>query len=401
MHTGPSHLLSQRWMLRCRTSNIIKTVMSFHTRVLKVRKESITFSGDVPQISDAETLENLRLAASHVRQSGSIVAFPTETVYGLGGSALDDDSVRAIYTAKNRPADNPLIVHVASVDQIQRLILPSLRQIPAVYEKLIAKFWPGPLTILLPIEKGSPVLQLVTAGQNTVGVRMPSDSVARALIALSDTPLAAPSANASTRPSPTLAEHVLYDLDTRIPYILDGGPCTVGVESTVVDGLVSPPMLLRPGGVSPEQIRESGGYGWNEVILAKKTAGKTEPVRTPGMKYRHYSPTARVILFVGCGDGRTAVRKYVDQHLGRVALLRSKQFVPASEMGISVLSDKEMGTSAAEVARNLFRLLREVDESGVDMILVEAVDEVGDGLAVMNRLSKAASETVVGKGDCN
>ena len=158
---------------------------------------------------------------------------------------------------------------------------------------------------------------------------------------------------------------------------------------------------MGPGGVSPEQIREFGGDGWSDVILAKKTAGKSEPVRTPGMKYRHYSPTARVILFVGCGDGRTAVRKYVDQHPGRVALLRSKQFVLASEMGISVLSDKEMGTSAAEVARNLFRLLREVDESGVDMILVEAVDEVGDGLAVMNRLSKAASETVVGKGDCN
>lgn len=370
--------------------------MSFHTKVLPVNTDSVLFSGDFPVISDPLTLQNLAIAAAHVRQLGAVVAFPTETVYGLGGSALDDNSVRAIYAAKNRPADNPLIVHVASADQIQRLILTQLHTIPPVYHRLIEKFWPGPLTILLPIEAGSPVLRLVTAGQNTVGVRMPSHPVARALIALSDTPLAAPSANASTRPSPTLAEHVLHDLDSRIPYILDGGACAVGVESTVVDGLVSPPMLLRPGGVSAENIREYGGGDWANIVLVKKTAGKTEAVKTPGMKYRHYSPTARVVLFVGCGDGRRAVREYIASHPGLTALLRAGRFSSAAEIGVEAVADECMGASAAEVAQSLFRFLRQVDEMGVDQILVEGVDESGDGLAVMNRLSKAAMETIRG-----
>lgn len=370
------------------------TRMSFHTKVLPVKKSAVLFSGDTPLISDPLTRENLDIASAHVRQLGAVVAFPTETVYGLGGSALDDDSVRAIYAAKNRPADNPLIVHVASVDQIQRLILTQLHSIPQVYRRLIEKFWPGPLTILLPIEPGSPVLRLVTAGQNTVGVRMPSHPVARALIALSDTPLAAPSANASTRPSPTLAKHVLHDLDSRIPYILDGGACAVGVESTVVDGLVSPPMLLRPGGVSAEEIREHGGGDWANIVLAKKTAGKMEAVKTPGMKYRHYSPTAKVVLFVGCGDGRQAVRDYIAAHPGLTALLRAASFSSAADMDVDVVVDDCMGSSATEVAQNLFRLLRQVDEMGVDQILVEGVEETGDGLAVMNRLSKAAMVTI-------
>lgn len=374
--------------------------MSFHTKVLPVNTNTVLFSGDVPVIEDPLTLQNLALTAAHVRELGAVVAFPTETVYGLGGSALDDKSVGAIYAAKNRPADNPLIVHVASVDQIQRLILTQLHSIPAVYSRLIEKFWPGPLTILLPIEAGSPVLSLVTAGQTTVGVRMPSHPIARALIALSDTPLAAPSANASTRPSPTLASHVLHDLDSRIPYILDGGACAVGVESTVVDGLVSPPMLLRPGGISAEQIREVGGGDWANVVLAKKTAGKTEAVKTPGMKYRHYSPTARVVLFVGCGNGRSAVQEYVASHLGVTALLRAGRFSSAADIGIEVAADECMGKSAAEVAQNLFRLLRDVDGMGVDQILVEGVDESGDGLAVMNRLSKAAMVTIRGN-ECN
>lgn len=390
---GPGNGIASPPMLRLLRRT---TSMSFHTKVLPVKKDAVLFSGDTPLISDPLTRHNLDVAAAHVRQLGAVVAFPTETVYGLGGSALDDNSVRAIYAAKNRPADNPLIVHVASADQILRLILTQLHQIPPVYHRLIEKFWPGPLTILLPIEAGSPVLQLVTAGQNTVGVRMPSHPVARALIALSDTPLAAPSANASTRPSPTLADHVLHDLDSRIPYILDGGACAVGVESTVVDGLVSPPMLLRPGGVSAEQIREYGGGEWAKVVLAKKTAGKMEAVKTPGMKYRHYSPTAKVVLFVGCGDGRRAVCDYMASHPGLTALLRAANFSSAAEMGVDVVVDDCMGASAAEMAQNLFRLLRQVDEMGVDQILVEGVDESGDGLAVMNRLSKAAMVTIKG-----
>lgn len=370
--------------------------MSISTRILPADPRSISFIGDVPVFSDKVTETNLHLAAKEVAKSGSVVAFPTETVYGLGGSALEDSSVEAIYAAKNRPADNPLIVHVSSLEQVGRLILTQLHKIPSVYDELISKFWPGPLTILLPIEEGSPVLNLVTAGQKTVGVRMPSNNIARALIALSDTPLAAPSANASTRPSPTLASHVEADLKGKIPIILDGGACSVGVESTVVDGLCSPPMLLRPGGVSPEEVKQYGGKQWLDLVLAKKTAGKMEPVRTPGMKYRHYSPSAKVVLFNNCGDGRHAVQKYMEHKQCKVALLRTKKFCSAADMGYSDFVERNMGTTAVEIARNLFKDLRAVDEMGVELILVEGIDEVDDGLAVMNRLSKAASETIDG-----
>lgn len=370
--------------------------MSLSTKVLPVNRGAISFVNDMPVFAEKATQDNLELAAKEIQKPGTVVAFPTETVYGLGGSALNDESVKAIYRAKNRPADNPLIVHVSSVDQIQRLILTKLHTIPGVYNNLITKFWPGPLTILLPVEEGSPVLKLVTAGQNTVGVRMPDHPVARALIALSDTPLAAPSANASTRPSPTLASHVFHDLNTKIPYILDGGACSVGVESSVVDGLVNPPMLLRPGGLTVEDIREYGGGEWGQVVMAKKTAGKMEAVRTPGMKYRHYSPTAKVVLFVNCGDGKRAVGQYMrgKEVNGQVAVLRAGQFASSSELGLPDAVERSMGATAGEVAHSLFKLLREVDEMDVGMILVEGVEESGDGLAVMNRLSKAAFETI-------
>lgn len=370
--------------------------MSLSTVVLPADPNCIAFAGDVPVFSDPVTESHLRQAAHKIAQPGAVVAFPTETVYGLGGSALDDASVRAIYAAKNRPADNPLIVHVSSLDQVRRLILTQLRRIPPVYDKLIQKFWPGPLTILLPIEDGSPVLKLVTAGQTTVGVRMPRHTIGRALIALSNTPLAAPSANASTRPSSTLASHVAADLDGRIPLILDGGPCAVGVESTVVDGLCTPPMLLRPGGVSPDDVRRVGGAPWRDLVVAKKTAGILEPVRTPGMKYRHYSPTAKVVLFINCGDGAAAVTRYLRGRTDKTALLRAGRFVSAAEMGLLDILERQMGATAAEIGHNLFKDLRDVDALGVKEILVEGIDEADDGLAVMNRLSKAASETIDG-----
>lgn len=373
-----------------------KVVSMPATQILPVDKASIQIVGDTVTVSDETTLRHLARAAESVKVPGSVVAFPTETVYGLGGSALNDQSVKAIYTAKRRPADNPLIVHVSGVEQLERIIMSQLHRIPKIYEKLIDKFWPGPLTILVPLEAQCPVLGLVTTGQDTVGIRVPEHAVARALIAMSDTPLAAPSANASTRPSPTLATHVQHDLDGRIPCILDGGACAVGVESTVVNGLCTPPMILRPGGVSVDDIKQYGGAEWRHVITAKKSAGKSEPVRTPGMKYRHYSPTAKVVLFTGCGDGVTAVANYMAGRPEKVAVLRSLHFASAHDMGLQPVLERSMGTSCSEVARNLFRDLRDADEAGVDLILVEAVDEEGDGLAVMNRLSKAASETVTG-----
>lgn len=374
--------------------------MSFSTKVLPVRPLSITFSGDELTISDAETKQNLEIAARELTTTHNVVGFPTETVYGLGGSALDDESVLSIYRAKNRPADNPLIVHVASISQLKRKILPPNYKIPSVYHTLIEHFWPGPLTILLPVHKESPILKYVTAGQSTFAVRIPQHPVARALIALSDTPLAAPSANASTRPSPTLASHVYHDLQGKIPYILDGGASNFGVELTVVDGLVEPPVLLRPGGVSLEDILSIGGEQWKYVAIAKKTAGKTEAVRTPGMKYRHYSPTARVVLFVNCGDGKQAINKYIAEHhleLAKIALLRGRHFGRISNTNASEQStDRELGTEGHTISHNLFKYLREVDEFGVDVIFVEGMDETNEGRAIMNRLSKAAQETVDG-----
>lgn len=379
-------------------STVLSSSMSFDTRVLPVKTESISFEekGLLPVISDPESERNLNIAAHELTTTNNVVGFPTETVYGLGGSALSDESVKAIYRAKNRPADNPLIVHVSSVEQLQRKLLGPETKIPAVYKDLIEAFWPGPLTILLPVDENTPILKLVTAGQTTFGARIPLHPVARALIALSDTPLAAPSANASTRPSPTLASHVLHDLQGKIPFILDGGACGVGVELTVVDGLVSPPMLLRPGGVSVEKIRAVGGKAWENVVLAKKTAGKTEAVRTPGMKYRHYLPTAKVVLFQRCGDGKAAVSEFMSglPAGAKVALLRATHFAPAADINQEIVYDRKMGHTGAQILLSLFRLLREADEQKVDFILVEGVEEEGDGLAVMNRLSKAASETV-------
>lgn len=368
----------------------------FDTKILKVIPESIQFDGDHVIITDPDTETNLKAAARELTTTDNVVGFPTETVYGLGGSALSDESVRSIYRAKNRPSDNPLIVHVSSISQLNRKILgPDSQVIPEIYEPLLKKFWPGPLTILLPISSSLPISKLVTANQSTVAVRIPNHPVARALIAISDTPLAAPLANASTRPSPTLASHVAHDLLGKIPIILDGGACDVGLESTVVDGLVSPPMLLRPGGISLEEIKHISDE-WAGIILAKKTAGKLEPVKTPGMKYRHYSPTAKVVLFTNCGDGKEKVNSYLESIDANtsIALLRAKHFLPGKELSSRIEIEREMGENGVEISKNMFRLLREVDEMGVSLILVEGIEESNEGLAVMNRLSKAAAEHI-------
>lgn len=375
-------------------------VKMFQTKILKVDVNAVTFKKgeDMPTITDQETLDNIKIAAKELKETNNPIGFPTETVYGLGGSALQDESVRNIYKAKNRPADNPLIVHVSSIEQLKRKLLPKDYEIPTIYHHLLENLWPGPLTILLPVGKDSPISKLVTANQDTFAVRLPSHPIARALIALSDTPVAAPSANASTRPSPTLASHVYHDLQGKIPYILDGGACDVGLESTVVDGLSNPPLMLRPGGYSLEDIKKNGGDLWSNIVHVKKVAGKNEAVRTPGMKYRHYSPTAKVVLFLNCGDGIDAMNNYIkDNALDstvKIALLKSKSFV--SHKNTSITIEKNLGTKGTEISHNLFAALREVDEMGVDVIFVEGVDETEEGLAIMNRLSKAALITIDG-----
>ena len=368
-------------------------------------------------------------AAQALRNTSVPVAFPTETVYGLGADATRSAAVRGIYKAKQRPSDNPLIVHISSLRQLRSLLTPSTIDgrdpIPSIYHPLIDRFWPGPLTILLPNPTDSILAPEVTAGLSTFGARMPSSTLALALIHTAGVPLAAPSANASTKPSPTTAQHVAHDLDGRINIILDGGPCDVGVESTVVDGLCDPPCVLRPGGVSIDELR--GCEGWENVVVAYKDAPEAEKKpRAPGMKYRHYSPKAKVLLVnpnIGdCTFMESLVHKAVQGGARAVGLIRTKswQLGPSEEIMDDTIKTNgtsttptakcfsssfqgttydlwhiKIGPSNTEIARGLFSALRELDLKGVDTIIVEGIEDEGEtGAAIMNRLRKAAVEEI-------
>ncbi|OAA33028.1 translation initiation protein Sua5 [Moelleriella libera RCEF 2490] len=396
----------------------------------------------------------LQPAAECLRTKDTPVAFPTETVYGLGADATRSGSVRGIYSAKGRPSDNPLIVHVADLDMLRHLLGPDNHDddgencIPARYLSVIEKFWPGPLTILLPIPEPSPLAPEVTAGLRTFGVRMPSSALALTLIKLAGVPLAAPSANASTKPSPTSAQHVKDDLEGRIELILDGGACDVGVESTVVDGLNEPPVVLRPGGISLEELR--GCRGWENVVKAYKDQseeGQTAP-RAPGMKYKHYSPRARVVLYESkcmlgqdglvAADADAAAAAATTTSVNgdgpstnvglpkRVGVIRTRRWKPAAGLrcddlrvtenqdeevaepllrlhtgrlrnregdDVGELFDLDLGEDAKGIAQGLFSALRALDRRQVDIIFVDGIDDELDiAAAVMNRLRKAASD---------
>lgn len=302
---------------------------------------------------------NLQLAAKHLRKSDVPVAFPTETVYGLGADATRSDAVKGIYKAKQRPSDNPLIVHIASLSQLRALLQPNappssnLESIPAIYKPLIQQFWPGPLTIIVPKPPNSILAPEVTAGLDTFGARMPRSILALALIKAAGVPLAAPSANASTKPSPTAAEHVLHDLNGRINLIIDGGPSDIGVESTVVDGLSKPPAILRPGGVSIEEIRRCPG--WEDVVLGYKDAASeaTAKPRAPGMKYRHYSPRAKVVLFEASPHppDREALTPFV-QDATTIGVIRTRTWPKALGFAVARESENERTESRSPVSHN-------------------------------------------------
>lgn len=258
----------------------------------------------IVESDNSETMRHVQTAAMAIRNGNYPVAFPTETVYGLGANARDSRAVQGIYKAKGRPSDNPLIVHISDLDMYTEMMkgLTMSQETGlyvARYNELIIKFWPGALTLLFP-KPPNYLAPEVTAGLDTVGLRMPDSALARTLIKLSGVPVAAPSANSSTKPSPTTAKHVFHDLNGKIQYILDGGPCNIGVESTVVDGLRDPPLILRPGGVSIDAIKQCPG--WENVQKGYKDESEIEgsAPRAPGMKYKHYSPNATVIL---CEDG--------------------------------------------------------------------------------------------------
>lgn len=343
----------------------------------------------VLQVDSAHPEPEVIDQAAALLREGAVVAFPTETVYGLGASALDGRAVARIFEAKGRPNDNPLIVHIAERAQLSAVT----QSVPPVAERLMDLFWPGPLTLVMP--KHPDIAEAVTCGLDTVGIRMPSHMVARSLIKAAGVPVAAPSANRSGRPSPTAAEHVVEDLAGRIPMVLDGGETGVGVESTVVDVTVNPPMLLRPGGVTLEMLREA--IGAVEVATSINGAEAGTVPRSPGMKYKHYAPKAPVILVDGPVLAmqekiRDLTMEYLEEgkRVGILCGVESRGVYHAS-----VVLEYGTRTDLAGVASDLFGTLRAFDRHGVDVILAEGVPEDGIGLAIMNRLRRAAGGRVV------
>ncbi|GAA4720645.1 L-threonylcarbamoyladenylate synthase [Brevibacillus fulvus] len=325
-------------------------------------------------------------------REGEIVAFPTETVYGLGANALSDQAVAKIYQAKGRPSDNPLIVHIADLTQLKQVV----REVSERANRLIEAFWPGPLTLIMP--KSAQVADLVTAGLDTVGVRMPDHPVALALIKQANVPVAAPSANRSGKPSPTTAEHVRTDLNGRIPYLIDGGTAGIGVESTVLDVTVEPPLILRPGGITAEQIAAVIGEVRLDPAL-QADAGETP--RAPGMKYTHYAPGGDMWLVEGEAD-KVAVKmkELLEQAKSnglKTGVLVPEEFAsiweaePCADIVISCGSLQHLET----VAQNLYASLRMFDEFQVQSIISMTVPKTGIGITIMNRMEKAAGGQVI------
>ncbi len=334
----------------------------------------------VINMRDGVDKEKIRIAARFILE-GKLVAFPTETVYGLGADALNEKAVKRIFEAKGRPPDNPLIVHISDFDDLRKLA----SDIPREARLLAERFWPGPLTVVLP--KREEVPYATTGGLDTVAVRMPAHPIALALIKAS-TPIAAPSANISGKPSPTLADHVIDDFYGRIECIIDGGETKIGVESTVIDLSSERPTLLRPGGLPLEEVEKVIG----EVEIHPAVRGKLVDVaRSPGMKYKHYSPNAQVIVVEGRRENvRKKIAELVEEYRAkgfRVGVMATEEYA-ADEFF-------HLGKTEEEVARNLFRALRELDKRGVDVIIAEGVEEKGLGFAVMNRLRKAAGYRIV------
>jgi L-threonylcarbamoyladenylate synthase len=319
--------------------------------------------------------------AAALLREGKLVAFPTETVYGLGADATNPDAVAAIFAAKGRPASDPLIVHIADLEQLASVVAET----PALALKLAQRFWPGPLTLVLPRAEAIPLN--VTAGGPTVGVRMPAAIVAQKLLRTAGIPVAAPSANRFMRTSPTTAAHVLADLDGRIDCVLDGGPCVVGVESTVLDLTTSPPRILRPGAVTLEQLRE----------VAPQVAGPLEkdagPVaRAPGQMERHYAPHTPLVVFAGQGErALAAIRAEAAAALARGE--RVGALLPESETGALVGLDvrvQSLGADLEAASRRLYAALRALDSAGLGLLLTHTYDDSGLGLALNDRLRRAA-----------
>jgi len=336
------------------------------------------------QIADPLLQREDIAAAAAILRDGGLLGIPTETVYGLGANGLNPEAVRHIFEAKGRPADNPLILHVPEASWLERCC----HSIPDTAYTLAEKFWPGPLTMILPRQEIVP--DAVTCGLDTVGMRCPDHPVTLAIIRAAGVPVAAPSGNRSGRPSPTCARHMLEDMDGRIDAIVDGGPCGVGVESTIIDLTVTPPRLLRPGGLPLEALEEVlGRVAVDKAVLAPLSSD--EKPRAPGMKYRHYAPNAPVTVVTG-EAGRTAryIRERLGKHTGVICFDEyAGQFPGCTLQAIGSAGD------TGEQARRVFDALRSFDGTGVETIYAQCPGDAGLGLAVANRLKKAAGFQIV------
>ncbi|WP_434091784.1 L-threonylcarbamoyladenylate synthase [Rossellomorea vietnamensis] len=322
--------------------------------------------------------------AAKVLQQDEVVAFPTETVYGLGANATSDTAVEKIFKAKGRPSDNPLIVHISNKEQLEGLV----EEIPVDASKLIDAYWPGPLTIIFK-NKENVFSERVTAGLDTVGIRMPDHAVALSIIEATGLPIAAPSANRSGKPSPTTVQHVIDDLDGRIAGVVDGGETGVGVESTVVDCTGEFPVILRPGGITKEQLEEV--VGKVEVDPSLKE-GKGAP-KSPGMKYTHYAPDAPVYLVDGTKeDVQRLVNEKKEEGL-KVGVLTTEERMDWYQADLILSAGRR--DDLKTVAQHLYDTLRAFNRSNVDIIFAEMFPEEGVGLAIMNRLQKAAGYRVI------
>jgi L-threonylcarbamoyladenylate synthase len=389
----------------------------FVTQVLRCNPSAIVFhsTSDEPEISCPDTLAAIKTASHHLVDLLQPVAFPTETVYGLGAVAHDSHAASRIFSTKGRPPDNPLIVHVSSVAMLNTL-LPGAYSMSRAYKVLMKRFWPGALTLLFPRNPNS-IPSIITADQPTVAIRMPSHTVARALIAIANVPLAAPSANSSGKPSPTRSEHVLRDLDGKIGIILDGGACGVGLESTVVDGLSEDGNIrvLRPGGVTVEDLErvlreELSDCKCIPRVLVHRRDYLDEAIEqvptTPGMKYRHYSPSVPVTLLLTKsrpppGVSSTPIPSF----------LASLKNIGTSKIGVLAPADSTLWNHLTAIdglqwcryplglisepsvtAYRLFDGLLTLEQEGVDSILIQEIGEDKEGLAIMNRVRKAAGD---------
>lgn len=327
--------------------------------------------------------------AGQVLKSGGLVAFPTETVYGLGGDALNRDSSRKIYEAKGRPSDNPLIVHIAEMEALEDIV----QEVTPQARRIAEAFWPGPLTMILP--KSDKVPLETTGGLSTVAVRMPSHPVAKKLIQYGGGYVAAPSANTSGKPSPTVAKYVVEDMDGRIEMILDGGEVGIGLESTIIDLTVNPPQILRPGYVTERMLAEVLGQVDIDRTILEKDCGLAP--KAPGMKYRHYAPSGELTIVMGESEGVVSYineqSRLYQQRGCKVGVIGSQETL--TEYVADVVKNIGRRDDEEAIARNLYRILREFDEEKVEVIFSEGFHSNGMGQAIMNRLLKAAGHKVI------